>query len=346
MFVPALPDVSDGPDEGAVEGMGPFTVRDGLASGLTLRVLNSDQYLRPTRGVRSAAPLPSLAVRAAAFLKVFPERSSFSHLTATRLHELPLSYAMEADERLHVVRPITQSRIRRADVVGHRAFHPRSITSIDGLPVVDLADTWVDLGELVGRGKPVGLDDLIVVGDAIATRLNGIPLMREALARRVRPRGKATLLEALEEIRVGSASPRETLARLMLMRCGLPEPVLNLPIRSPHGSLLGIGDLVWKELKVIGEYQGAAFHDGEEERKRDDVRRGGLERDGWSVEEIWNADMISTSARHDCVRRFASALGVEESCVNLANAEPRFFSRHAMDLALVREDRRASRWNR
>ncbi|MEO7000083.1 MAG: hypothetical protein ABI112_18560 [Terracoccus sp.] len=132
---------------------------------------------------------------------VFPKTASFSHLTAARLHGLPLSYAMEADERLHVVRPITQSRIRRADVVGHRACHPRSITSVDGLPVVDLADTWVDLGELVARGKPVGLDDLIGVGDAIATRLHGILLRRDALARRVRPHGKATLLEALEEIR-------------------------------------------------------------------------------------------------------------------------------------------------
>lgn len=341
-----MPDVSDRPDEGALEPGGPFTVREGLASGLTVRVLNSDQFVRPTRGVRSVAPPASLVGRAAAFRQVFPKTASFSHLTAARLHGLPLSYAMEADERLHVVRPITQNRIRRADVVGHRAFHPRTITSIGDLPVVDLADTWVDLGELVGRGKPVGLDDLIVVGDAIATRLDGIRPLRDALVRRVRPRGKVTLLEALEEIRVGSASPRETLARLMLVRCGLPEPALNEPIHGPDGSLLGIGDLVWKELKVIGEYQGAEFHDGEQERERDGVRRRGLEGDDWIVEEIWNADMVTTSARHDCVRRFASTLGVAQSCLNLANCEPRFFSRHAMELSLVREERRSNRWNR
>lgn len=321
-------------------------MREGLASGLTVRVPNSDQYVRPTRGVRSAGPPDSLVGRAAAFLKVFPATAAFSHLTAGRLHGLPLSYSMEADERLYVMRPITQSRIRRADVVGHRAFHPRSTTVIDGLPVVDLADTWVDLGELVGRGKPVGLDDRIVVGDAIATRLNGIQPLRAALARRVGPRGKATLLEALDEIRVGSASPRETLARLMLVRCGLPEPALNEPVRGPGGSLLGIGDLVWKKQKVIGEYQGAQFHEGEKERERDRVRRAGLEDDNWSMEEIWNADMSATSARHDCVRRFASALGVEESDVILANCEPQFFSRHAMELALVREERRSSRWHR
>lgn len=346
MFVPVLSDVSDRPDERALDPRGPFSVRAGLASGLTVRVLNSDLYVRPTRGVRSVAPPASLVSRAAAFVQVFPETASFSHLTAARLHGLPVSYAMEADERLHVVRPISQNRIRRADVVGHRAFHPRSITSVYGLPVVDLADTWVDLGELVARGKPVGLDDLIVVGDAIATRLHGIQPLRDAIARRVRPRGKVTLLEALEEIKVGSASPRETLARLMLVRCGLPEPALNEPIHGPDGSLLGIGDLVWRKQKVIGEYQGAEFHDGENERARDGVRRRGLEADGWSVKEIWNEDMVMTGARHDCVRRFARALGVEESGLTLASCEPQFFSRHAMELALVREDRRSSRWNR
>lgn len=344
--MPALREVSDRPDEEAGDPRGAFSVKAGLASGLTVRVLNSDRYVRPTRGVRSTATPASLVDRAAAFVQVFPKTASFSHLTAARLHVLPVSYAMEADERLHVVCPISQSRIRRADVVGHRAFHPRSITLVDGLPVVDLADTWVDLGELVARGKPVGLDDLIVVGDAIATRLHGIQPLRDALARRVRPRGKATLLEALEEVRVGSASPRETLARLMLVRSGVPQPALNKPIHGPDGSLLGIGDLVWKRPKVIGEYQGAEFHDGENERARDGVRRRGLEADGWRVEEIWHEDMSTTSARHDCVRRFSRALSVDESGLTLGSCEPQFFSRHAMELALVREDRRSGRWNR
>ena len=209
---------------------------------------------------------------------------------------------------------------------------------VEGVPVVGLADTWVDFGELVGRGKPVGLDDLIVLGDAIATRLASALPLRIALAKRVRPRGKVTLLEALQHVRVGSASPRETLARLMLIRCGLPEPRLNLPIRSADGILLGVGDLVWEAQRVIGEYQGEEFHAGDQQQAHDRVRRGRLENAEWSVEEIWKVDMASTAARMACVERFAAALGTPEADLDLTACEPRFFSKQALELALQRDE--------
>ena len=210
--------------------------------------------------------------------------------------------------------------------------------------MVALADTWVDMGELVGRGKPAGLDDLIVIGDAVATRLNAVQPLRSALMARVRPRGKVTLLEALDEIRVGSASPRETLARLMLVRCGLPEPALNQAIIGVDDVLLGVADLLWSKERVVGEYQGEAFHDGPQDRVRDADRRNRFERHaGLAVEEIWNADMTSSRARRECVLRFAGALGVPESSLDLSQADPRFFSSHAIDLAIQREMRRSLR---
>ena len=149
---------------------------------------------------------PALVARCAALLDLLPQGCAFSHLTAARLHGLPLSYAMEEDTRLHVIRPISCSRIKQRGVIGHRALHEREITLVDGLPVVGMVDTWVDMGELIGKGKPVGLDDLIVMGDAIAWRLRDVAPLRAALAKRVRPRGKRTHLEALQLIRVGSAS--------------------------------------------------------------------------------------------------------------------------------------------
>lgn len=305
---------------------------------MSRRFLDSAAFLRPTRGVRSTQSLESLVNRACGYLPALPEDVAFSHVTAARLHGLPLSYAVEADARLHVLRPLPSARVRRPGVVGHRAVHRREVATADGLPVVGLADTWVDFGELVGRGKPVGLDDLIVLGDAVASRLGSVAPLRIALAKRVRPRGKVTLTEALSLIRVGSASPRETLARIMLVRCGLPEPKLNLPIYNSQGDLLGVGDLVWEAERVIGEYQGEEFHAGEEQRARDRVRRIGLEDDRWSVEEIWKLDLSSTEARIACVRRLAGALKFPVAELNLAAAEARFFAQHALDLALGREE--------
>lgn len=308
------------------------------AAGVSQRWLDSAELFRPARGVRSLRVPQTLVDRAAGLLPVLPAGTAFSHVTGASLLALPLSYAMGDDERMHVTGPLDTRRMRKPGVVAHRALHPRAHTVVDGLPVVDLADTWVDLGELVGRGKPAGLDDLIVIGDAVSTRLNSVQPLRRALMARVRPRGKATLLEALDEIRVGSASPRETLARLMLVRCGLPEPALNQAIVGRNDLLLGVADLLWAKEGVVGEYQGEAFHDGPEERDRDAARRARFERQaGLTVEEIWKADMSSSRARRSCVLRFARALGVPESSLDLSQADPRFLSSHAIDLAIQRE---------
>jgi hypothetical protein len=329
-----------------------FTVAGGRAAGLTKHQLRRPELHSPTRGVWSLQPVRELVSLASAVALVLPATTAFSHLTIARLHGLPLSHAMEADTRLHVIGPIDQPQVRREGLAGHRMLHQRGVTEVSGLRVVDLADTWVDLGELVGRGKPVGLDDLIVIGDSCATRLDSVLPLRRALAKRVRPRGKKTLLEALEYIRVGSWSPRETMCRLMFVRVGLPEPLLNAPIHASWDPrlLLGYGDLVWRievagggEIKVIGEYQGAEFHSDDQQRAHDQARSGLLGRDGWIVLESWNADVKTVDARIATVRRFAHELEVDVETLNLGQAEPRFFSRHAMELALQRNGRRAAR---
>lgn len=323
---------------------GSFRSGPARAAGVPQRWLDSAELFRPTRGVRSLVVPQTLVDRAAGLMPVLPPDTAFSHVTGALLLGLPLSYAIGEDDRVHVTGPLDTRRMRKPGVVAHRALHPRAHTVVGGLQVVDLADTWVDMGELVGRGKPAGLDDLIVIGEAIATRLNSVHPLRSALMARVRPRGKATLLEALDEIRVGSASPRETLARLMLVRCGLPEPALNQAIVDKGGELLGVADLLWEEEGVAGEYQGEAFHDGPEERVRDAARRKRFERRaGLTVEEIWKADMSSSRTRRTCVLRFASALGVPESSLDLSQADPRFFSSHAIDLAIQRDMQRSMR---
>ncbi|WP_323095605.1 hypothetical protein [Intrasporangium sp. YIM S08009] len=258
---------------------------------------------------------------------------------------LPLSYAIAEDQRVHVTGPLDTRRMRRPGVVAHRARHSRVTTSAQGLPVVAPADTWVDLGELVGRGKPAGLDDLIVLGDAVAYDLNSIHPLHRALASRVRPRGKVTLLEALSEIRLGAASPRETVTRLMLVRCGLPEPELGQAVIDAAGHFLGVADLYWKEHGVVGEYQGEAFHASDEQRVADEERRMGFEREGeFAVEEIWKEDLGSPEARRACVLRFAAALGIPRRELDLSRAEPRFFSTQAMELAMQRGLIRRHRW--
>jgi hypothetical protein len=291
----------------------------------------------------------ALVAQCRAAFPVLPGSSAFSHVTAARLLGLPLSYAVEADTRLHAIRPIAHAQTRIEGVVGHRFHHPRDMVSVRGMPVVAPADTWVDMGELVGRGRPVGLDDLIVLGDACASRLGAVEPLRAALGRRVRPRGKRTLVEALGFIRFGSASPMESVVRIMFVRAGLPEPLLNEPIHASDGSgrLLGFGDLVWKidrpgkmPLKVIGEYQGEEFHSSDDQREHDENRRKAFERDGWTVQEIWKSDVTGNLPRRALVERVAWSLRVPTDDLRLSEIGPRFFSQHAIELAIQRGMRR------
>ncbi len=255
-----------------------------------------------------------------------------------------------------MVRPLPATQARVAGVRGHRALHPREVATVRGLPVVGLADTFADLGELIGRGKPLGLDDAVVAGDACATMLGSVVPLRRAVDARVRPRGKRTLVEALQLVRVGAASPRETIARLMFVRAGLPEPKLNEPVRSADDPdhILGFADLLWRVRaadgtvrQLVGEYQGEAFHSSEEQRGRDDVRASAFVDEGWPVEELWKADLATDAARVETVLRFASRLGVPTRDLTLSAVVPRFFASHVIDEAVQRsmaaEARRAER---
>ncbi|GAA6527399.1 hypothetical protein IDVR_31960 [Intrasporangium sp. DVR] len=306
--------------------------------GLTYRQVQRLSLEAPARGVRTSHTLATVQERCAAVALIL-ECFAFSHLTAALLHGLPLPRALVDDAGMHVMRDARDGAVRRAGVVGHRGLHQREVTTVCGLPTIGMADTWVDLGELIHVGSPLGLDDLIVIGDAVATRLGSVEPLRLALERRERPRGKLTLVEALEEIRVGSESPGETRSRLILVRAGLPEPELNQPLFSLDGVWLGRPDMMWRSARVLLEYQGREFHDSDHQRRQDAVRFAGFEADGWKVIPVWNDDVNTDEARVALVRSAADLLGHAPDLLRLDECHPRFFSKRMLELAEKRARR-------
>ncbi len=251
---------------------------------------------------------------------------AFAHATAARLLGIPLPYALDEDPHLHIVTRTEANRVRRFEVVGHRGLESREVVEVDGLPVVGPADTWADLGEYVGAGRPVGLDDLIVAGDAAANLLGAIAPLKRAVEARVRPRGKVTLTFALPRIRLGAWSPMETRSRLMVVRAGLPEPRHNLPVFSRTGEWLGFGDLVWEEQRVVGEYQGVEFHTRARDRTHDGLRRDRIARGDWTVVDIVSADVFDHDERAVKLRELAGVLGVNAHLLDVMAAAPQFFA--------------------
>ena len=264
-----------------------LTLRDVQRLGWSEHDWRDSALHRVTRGVRSLQPPPDLATRARAFALALPDDCVFSHVTAARLWGLPLPGHLEADPLLDVTRRTDRARIRRSGCRGHRGLEGRTTAVVDGIHVTSLADTWVDLGDVVGR--PLRLDELVAAGDAA--------LSRHHLPGRER-------------------SPDEVRARLVFVLAGLPEPQPCAPVRARGGGWIGEGDLVWRAARVVGEYQGAV-HGGLRVRSADRHRIGLMEDEGWTVIEIFAEDLREAHRRELLLRRTARALGEDPSRLRL-----------------------------
>ncbi len=300
----------------------PFTLTAARGSGVPDWRLRDAALHVPTRSVRSTRPVDDVVARARAFRAALPDDIAFSHVTACQLWGLTLPDGVAGQAELDVVRETRRNRIRRAGCSGHRGLEGRDRVTRHGLPLTGLADTWVDLGEVLGRGLEP--DDLVVVGDEVATRLAGRPdpvsgrpdwsigasVLRRALTRRVRPRGGAALEASLALVRAPVRSPMETRARLMFVRAGFPEPLVNRDVHGHDGQWLLEGDLVWEDQRVVGEYQGRD-HASIRRRSYDADRRAVAGDEDWAVVEIYAADVYQPARRIACLRRFGRALSLD-----------------------------------
>ena len=172
-----------------------------------------------------SASAASLVSHVRAFALALPDDVAFSHVTAARLLELPTPHPWHPTEQLHVMRRSDRPPIERRGTVPHRGLERRSTVLVDGLLLTDPVDTWCDLASLLP------LDDLVAAGDALLAERHG--LRPKDLARAVadrRGRGVRPLRQALALVRVGSASPWESKARVAFSLWGLPEPELNVDL--------------------------------------------------------------------------------------------------------------------
>ena len=299
---------------------GPLSLGRARQLGLTDHQWRLAALQRTTQGVRCVDEPSDTRARAAAFALALPADAAFSHVTAAQLWGLPLPAALERQVELDVIRPSNRNRVVRRGCRGHRGAEARSSATLHGVRLTGLADTWVDLGEVMGRG--ITLDDLVIAGDVVTTRSAGSSgdpahALRAALARRVRPRNAVALCAALQLVRAGVRSPMETRARLMFHRAGFPEPEVNGALHAHGGGWLAEGDLVWRAQRVVGEYQGDV-HAGIRNRSRDAHRKGLLEDEGWRVLEIFSEDLNDSSRRVQTLARFGAALRLDPGSLTIA----------------------------
>lgn len=225
---------------------------------------------------QASLDLPALARAYAVKLR---RGEFFSHSTALELAGAELPSELLGDLHVSAVRPIGRPRGR--GVVGHEAsIRSVRVVVVAGLPVSHPADAWCQLAERAG------LRELVIVGDALTRRkrpITGVEELRSAVDRWAGRRGARRLREALELVRPGTDSLRETPLRLGVIDRGLPEPEVNGVIRDRHGRLVAYGDLVFRAFHVIFEYDGEHHRTDDVQYARDVDRLDDLARLGWRV---------------------------------------------------------------
>jgi hypothetical protein len=266
------------PLPGVLQGR-PFSVAEGLGLGMSRGRLRGRDLTVPTTAVRSSSEPRTVLEQAAAFAEVLPSPWAFSHLTAARLLRWPMASPWRPDEPLHVLRRTDDAELRRRGVVFHRGLELRDVVLRAGLPVVTPAETWCD----VAPHQP--FDQRVVLGDAVVNAWTGIPWpeLSAAVERRAGRRGVRALRLALPLIRTRSRSPQETRVRLALAAAGLPEPELNAVILDEYGEWLSESDFVWRQQRVVLEYDGDHHRTDPRQWRSDQARRRVLAGHGWRL---------------------------------------------------------------
>jgi hypothetical protein len=155
----------------------------------------------------------------------------------------------------------------------------------------------------------LSVDELIIAGDHVVGGRypqKTPEQLRSAVESRVGARGLRTLRAALEWIRPGSESPKETELRLLLVRGGLPEPELNGDVFGPDGAFIGRGDLLYRHFKVLVEYDGSQHADDRRQFHRDVDRLEDFAVADWHVVRVLKEHMAGD--RVEVVTRVRTAL--------------------------------------
>ena len=262
----------------------PFHIWEAAALNVPPARLRRSDLGLPFRGIRTPRPLVTTEDRCLAYLPRLRESQWFSHSSAAILWGMWLPSRFQRDSAIHVSSAWPAREPRMCGVVGHRVGADSvRLAVLRGMPVLSPPDCWTALS------SELSMDELVIAGDSLLRRqapLATVEDLADARARYGQRRGAAFLARALPLLRGRTDSAREVALRLLLVRSGLPEPVVNLSIRDAIGEMFG--DLAYPEWFVLVEYDGR-HHLTNEQAAADILRHERLAAAGWTVVRVVNA---------------------------------------------------------
>lgn len=257
----------------------PFSPVEAAALGISRSRIRAADLKTPFRGVLVPVSWGDDPVSLArAFSIKIASHQAFSHSTAALLHSMRIPFAFSQAREIHVTTDVNGVPPRDRRVRGH--VGAVSVMELDGLRVTTPLATWCQLGE------KMKLDDLIIAADGLVCRKNPAATMaqlHQAVAGWRGARGYRNLLATLPHVRERTDSARETMLRLLIVRRGLPEPLVNIPIRSRTGRVVAHADLAFPEFNLVVEYDGDQHRTDQAQYYIDIDRLERITREGWRV---------------------------------------------------------------
>lgn len=263
-----------------------FAVAAARAQGVSKRRLDGDDLATPYRGLRSPAGSDRPTTLLDRCLEYAPRMSPdqfFSGETALALHGVPTPH-FEERTPLHVAthRPHYPPRI--AGISRHRLQkrEPTWTTFDSGIRVEDPVRAWRQAAQTWHH------DDLVIAADHLVLPANRLATLDDLRAE-VRAMGDlrgGVLVSALRYARIGAESPGETRLRLVLVRAGLPEPVLNHDIHDSDGVHIARLDQAYPRFRVAAEYDGRVHAEDVAQFRRDADRWEAIRAHDWRLVRI------------------------------------------------------------
>lgn len=292
-------------------GFDDYDLRAAVRSGQLTRVRHG--AYTDARAWSSADEISRHRLRAHAVLRSHATPLALSHTSAAIEHGFVL---FQPDlSRVHVTcldRDLSRST---RDVVYHYGSSLPRIVDLNGVPVVSRLEAALETASLstIEQGLVV-LDAALALGDAPED------LERCRTARSRWPHSRRLQITT-RLARPGAESIGESLARYLMWRAHVPEPVLQYEVRDNLGHFVGRTDFAWPRYGVLGEFDGMEKYGRfvrpgetpgeviEREKRREDRLR---EATGWLMFRLTWADLFSqqTGARlHEQLRRGRALLG-------------------------------------
>ncbi|OAX62801.1 hypothetical protein A5N15_04410, partial [Rothia kristinae] len=203
------------------------------------------RLLHPTQLWRSSSAAEALAIHYAFHAKT-GARIIYSHTSAALAHGISL---LRVPQELHLAgdpKPGYRHRSLRTHRLPDVARH-RVRTDLD-LPATSLEQT------ALACARTLPMLDALVVLDQLAARRVDLARLAHLLRTSPGTHGNQQALLAVSAADARAGSPAETLTRWRLREAGLPEPELQIEVRTSQGrSFLDLG---WPQLRVAVEVDG------------------------------------------------------------------------------------------